>query len=422
MNYLKSNRMKLLGGLVVLFLLFQVYKFVSVRIVNVNLPKGRIAFSSGIDGDDEIYIMNINGTRLKQLTKNSVTKTNPYADDEPSFSPDGSKIVFRSDRQKEMDYHVITNTRGRSIGEVFSGGAVDIYFMNSDGTNQKPLTSQDLCSDPFFYPDSKKIVFKSKRSKSIRMIDIYTGELRIMSSGYGGSCEFSKDGMRVFDNFDSDISITDITGINRMKLTHFSDSGSNQDNRENRTGIAFTLSPEGEKIAFVTIEERDGQLCRLFKFYTMNTNGSNLIEINELETKSLGTISDFKYSPDRDKIIFVFNSDKQRMYSLDLVTGGLTDLTDKKENWVRFPWFNFTFTPDGKRIVFIGDIVPKNYPVVFFSHLIKGWIRYIFLRRSTPSYDNNYLCIMDLDGKNYRRITKLPEGTELGRDFIHWEK
>ncbi len=422
MNYLKSNRMKLLGGIVVLFLLFQVYKFISIRITNLDLPKGKIVFSSGIDGDDEIYTMNINGTNLRQLTKNSATKTNPYSDDKPSFSPDGRKIVFCSGRQKAMDHRIIANFRGKAIGESFSGGSVDIYVMDSDGGNQIPLTYENLCSDPFFHPNSKKIVFKSQKPNSIRMVDIYTGESRLVSRGYGGSCEFSKDGMKMFDNFNSDISVIDITGINMTRLTHFSDLQVDQGNREKRTGIAFTLSLDGKKIALVTMGGNGNQLFQVFKFYTMNIDGTDLVEINKLETKNFSMLSDFKYSPDGNKVIFVFNSDNNGIYSLDLTNRNIVNLTDKKELWDPFSWFRFTFTPDGRKIVFIADIFPKNYGLATFLHNIKCWSRYLLLWRATPHYDNNHLCIMDIDGKNYRRITKLPEGTELGRDFIHWDK
>ena len=172
MDYLRSKRIKLLIGLIVLFLLLQVYKFISVRVINVDLPKGKIVFSSGADGDDEIYTMNINGTNLKQLTRNSVTKTNTATDNEPSFSPDGKNIVFRSSRLGNQDYRIITDNRGRSIGGVFSGGAADIYVMDSNGNNQNPLTYQDLASKPFFSPDGKKVISLSNRIFSSKLMDI----------------------------------------------------------------------------------------------------------------------------------------------------------------------------------------------------------------------------------------------------------
>ncbi len=86
MNYLKTNKTKLLISIIVLFALFQIYKFFKVHINSMDLPKGKVAFSSYVDGDSEIYTMNINGTGLKQLTKNSLTKTSTATDSEASFS------------------------------------------------------------------------------------------------------------------------------------------------------------------------------------------------------------------------------------------------------------------------------------------------------------------------------------------------
>lgn len=53
-------------------------------------------------------------TGLTQLT------TDPASDGQPSSSPDGKQIVFRSDR---------------------AGGVYEIYAMNADGSNETQLSS-----------------------------------------------------------------------------------------------------------------------------------------------------------------------------------------------------------------------------------------------------------------------------------------
>ena len=67
---------------------------------------GLIAFVSDRDGNQEIYVMNADGSGLTSLTNNA-------ADDyDPAWSPDGRQIAFYSDRD----------------------GNWEIYLMNADGS------------------------------------------------------------------------------------------------------------------------------------------------------------------------------------------------------------------------------------------------------------------------------------------------
>jgi Tol biopolymer transport system component len=104
-------------------------------ITGVYSPDGtRIAFASNYDGDLDIYVMNGDGTSIRQLTKNS------WADSYPSWSPDGTKLAFTSNRD----------------------GDFDIYTMSADGSNQVNLTgewSQFPDDDPHWSPDGSRIAF-----------------------------------------------------------------------------------------------------------------------------------------------------------------------------------------------------------------------------------------------------------------------
>ena len=79
-------------------------------------PDGsKIVFSSSRDGDSEIYVMDVTGEGLRKLTGNT------YADWAPHWSADGSQIVFSSDRS----------------------GNDEVFVMSADGTDEAALTDDD---------------------------------------------------------------------------------------------------------------------------------------------------------------------------------------------------------------------------------------------------------------------------------------
>jgi dipeptidyl aminopeptidase/acylaminoacyl peptidase len=68
---------------------------------------GKIAFISDRDGNNEIYVMNPDGSDQTRLTNNN------YDDGAPAWSPDGTKIASNTNRD----------------------GNHEIYTMNADGSD-----------------------------------------------------------------------------------------------------------------------------------------------------------------------------------------------------------------------------------------------------------------------------------------------
>ena len=114
-------------------------------------PDGtQIAFRGDLDlvepsGDEELYVMNADGTNVRQLT------TNADFDSAPSWSPDGKRILFE-----------------RAPAGTFTPGVEaqekDIYVMRADGSHVRRLTeSPGLDEGPEFSPDGTKIAFSTAR-------------------------------------------------------------------------------------------------------------------------------------------------------------------------------------------------------------------------------------------------------------------
>jgi Tol biopolymer transport system component len=98
---------------------------------------GQLVFMSLMNGSElEIYVMNVDGTGLRQLTS--------AADNgDPVWSPDGTRITFGSDRE--------------------GGNKLNIFVMNADGSQQKQLTHFEVpheAGDTNWSSDGKRIAFE----------------------------------------------------------------------------------------------------------------------------------------------------------------------------------------------------------------------------------------------------------------------
>ena len=119
-------------------------------------PDGnKIAFVSNKDGNDEIYVIDLQTQDTVSLTNNLGihSGTAKWSPGSPKWSTDGKYIAFAS-------------TTGIS-------GTSQVFIMNADGTNIRPMTDYDLYYDdsPVWCPDDSCIVFERDQPK-LMLLDL----------------------------------------------------------------------------------------------------------------------------------------------------------------------------------------------------------------------------------------------------------
>lgn len=146
------------------------------------MPDGRLVFSSDRDGDDNIYLLDLESGRLIQLTHYSGGRTGG-----PTAAGDGRRIAFSSDRLFSWQVYVLDLGNGdieRITGPLpgkcnpawspsedriafMSGGdlfGTDLRSVRADGTETRSVGSGVSDNqDPQFSEDGSRLVWVSDR-------------------------------------------------------------------------------------------------------------------------------------------------------------------------------------------------------------------------------------------------------------------
>jgi TolB protein len=109
-------------------------------------PDGKkIAFTTLRAGDEEIFVMNADGSDQENLSRN------PEADGDPAWCPDGKSILFTSKRD---------------------GLGYRLYLMDPDGNNVRMLPAKQSAGGPVFAawsPDGKRIAYGDEDGAAIEL-------------------------------------------------------------------------------------------------------------------------------------------------------------------------------------------------------------------------------------------------------------
>jgi TolB protein len=252
-------------------------------------PDGsRIVFYSERDGNGEIYTMNADGSAVRRLTHH------PADEGYPSWSPDGRTILFDSDRD----------------------GGFDIYAMDADGSNVRRLTThpaRDVAAS--WSPDGLEIAFMSDRDGGF---DVYvmnadgSEQTRLTSTGASWFPMYSPDGARLALHVGRDVHVMDANGGELRRLT-----------TDPANGMYPSWSPDATRIAFMSW--RNGRT----EIFVMNADGSNQQVVVSM---TAGDAIDPRWSPDGSRVAFVhlpggMSGEARSIWVANADGSGLTQLT-----------------------------------------------------------------------------------------------
>ncbi len=228
-----------------------------------------IAFGSQRNNNNEIYVMEQDGSNQIRLTNNSFNELTA------SWSPNGQRLAFESDRD----------------------GNYEIYTMSRDGTSPVRLTNNTFVDTyPDWSPDGSKILFSRCQTTSFNDCDVWS-----MNEDGSGQFNLTNNGAAIDDNFatwspDGNRIVFQSTRDGNGELYVMNQDGSNVIRLTNSPGLDYqpAWSPDGTKIAFSSARDGDHEI------FLMNADGTNLVNLTNNST------NDFKpsFSPDGASLTF----------------------------------------------------------------------------------------------------------------------
>ena len=268
---------------------------------------GQIAFVSARSGTPQIYLMNTDGTELTALTNSEQGAC------QPSWSPDGSQLVFISP----------CRARGDFAGVSYPDSS--LYIMNADGTGLTQLTTGPEANfEPAWSPDGNRIAFTSVRDghKQIYMLNL-DSRIETRLTNTPAEIESSQPAWSPFGNQIAYI----VKRVGAYQIWTMSDQGQNNAqlvrSGQNLWDFLPQWSADGVTVLF---NQRDKGLHRP---WLMRINVTNS-EQGPARLNFPPPIEDVEISPDGVWLVFegVDRDANRDIYLITMTGGSLTRLTN----------------------------------------------------------------------------------------------
>lgn len=328
-------------------------------------PDGKqIVFVSTRDGNDEIYLVNLDGTNLKRLT------FHPANDAHPAFSPDGTQILFGSVRENENGDAYVMNPDGSNIQKITNwdksnettepgswspdgtkiafysdrNGKDDIYVVSAE-TFRPNLVLSDAdrhLGMTSYSPDGKRVVYTREtedKSGELRVLDLQTQQSTLVQKTElpGVAADWSPDGNWItFSdrvNGNSEILVVRSDGTQLRNLTN-----------EAAADYSPAWSPDGKRILFTSGRGVPSGP----QLYIMNADGSDPHPV----TPKKGWEGNASWSPDGSLILFECDREDSPGNMLDICQIKPDGTEEKRVLFHRGHDSAPVVSPDGKRIAF----------------------------------------------------------------------
>ena len=252
------------------------FLFTSCLLTMTVWGSGRVSFTSSRTGNLDIYMIDINGENLANLTNH------PSDDFSPTWAPDGRAFAYVSDRDGNPEIYImdmdtkesrrLTNHRATDINPAWSPNGkwiafasnqardhaadTDIYIMDVNGKKVQRLTNKGgHNSTPAWSPDGQWIAFRSTQDGigGIHVMNADGGKQRALTQVSATSPTWASNGKQIY--FSSEmlggvkvptLFAVDVDGGNAQKLTNVEHACEEPD-----------ASSDGQWIAYVSVQEEN---------------------------------------------------------------------------------------------------------------------------------------------------------------------
>jgi Tol biopolymer transport system component/tRNA A-37 threonylcarbamoyl transferase component Bud32 len=252
-----------------------------IEFVDVSPDGKRLVFSSDRGGNQDLWMMPLEGAEMQQVT------TDPAPDWAPDVSPDGKAIVFYSARS----------------------GNRDIWLMPIGGGPLRQLT-KDVESDvgPVWSPDGQQVAFTSGRRGNLDIWVIPTegGEAKAvtMDTGEDAWASWSSDGNWL-------VFRSDRTGSSCLWRAP---AGGGRPELLTEVGVSYPRwSPDGRKVYFIGAGESAGNLWEL------SVKDGAVRQVTDLKGKR-GSLGSYALATDGRHLFFTWEEDIGDLWAMDSST------------------------------------------------------------------------------------------------------